>query len=250
VVVLIDDYDVPLALILEFEKKEQSEQMGICIKNLLDDAANAEMVLVTGGYRLDNEYYDCFGLEPDFHSSYFGFTEAECSELRAGFNVDAELCEMIRFHYNGEWSTAPIHSFIARQPFFSKHFKSFFLLGYRSIETRGSNCLYSMTSMVRFLDDYARTPGKCASVYSEKGQLRDVKFAKYFKKNKLLDQLLPAFKDPLVAAAVRHLVNRELGVTVSSITYDPFSVGQIFLWTKNNQTKFIFALPTNQPKII
>lgn len=109
VVVLIDDYDQPLALILAyFDEERKSELMARYIQNLLEGVAvngagDIKKVLVTGGYPLDLPSYDCFSLEPEFHSRYFGFTEVECSELCAGFNVDAELIQMITAHYNGEW---------------------------------------------------------------------------------------------------------------------------------------------------
>lgn len=103
-----------------------------------------------------------------------------------------------------------------------------FLLGYHSTKAMaggGSTSLYAMFSMVKFLDHFARSPGKCASVYSDQlGHLRDVKFSKYFQENLLLDLIRPIFKESLVAAAVRKLVNKHDDVTVSSLVTSQFKV--------------------------
>ena len=111
VILLIDEYDVPLAKAAESKSKEYYRQMLDVIRGIMSISLKTneylKFAVVTGCLRISKESiftgvnnFACYSVTSRKFSQYFGFTEEEVDELLEAFGL-SEKKELIRRWYDG-----------------------------------------------------------------------------------------------------------------------------------------------------
>lgn len=111
VILLIDEYDVPLSKAAESKNKEYYNRMLDVIRGIMSISLKTneylKFAVVTGCLRISKESiftgvnnFACYGVTNRKFSRYFGFTEDEVNRMLATFGV-SEKMELIRKWYDG-----------------------------------------------------------------------------------------------------------------------------------------------------
>lgn len=111
VILLIDEYDVPLSKAAESGNQDYYRQMLDVIRGILSISLKTneylKFAVITGCLRISKESiftgvnnFACYSVTSKKFSQYFGFTEAEVAEMLAAFGLSGKM-DLIRKWYDG-----------------------------------------------------------------------------------------------------------------------------------------------------